>query len=215
MKKIYLVLIVLILTLTSCAAKHTFVLNDDGTITMDETLFYPLANSERFTDYGYGKKQGAVLGGDVYIVDGNDTILFVKRDKSFDYYVPEKLKGFDKPLEECTEFFYVPLQAFDKTGRVDRDFAEKSYRLTGEDAVDFAFYVFYGRPPKDYGYDQKQYAGEIYGVFSETDSIVSAYSVYKYDDDAYSVVIDDEEYLMEVSTAEMIGVMGQRLVKTK
>ena len=28
-------------------------------------------------------------------------------------------------------------------------------------------------------------------------------------------IIDGEEYLMEASTAEMIGIIGQRLVKTK
>ena len=207
MKRIYLVFIAVLLFLTACADEHSFMLNDDGTLTMDSTVYYPLENSYRFTDYGTGRKQGAVLGGDVYVVDGEDTVILVKKEKSFTYYVPEELKGFDKLLEDCTEFFFVPVQALDKNGRVDRKKAEKLYRLTGEAAADFGFYIFYGRTPAENGYENGIYAGEIYGVFPETDSIVSAYSVYKYGADAYSVIIDGEEHLMEEDTAKMIGII--------
>lgn len=207
MKKIISVLLLFVF-LTSCGgSEHTFEMNDDGTVTMDSTVYYPLENSHRFTDYGIGKKQGAVLGAQVYIPEGEDTVLLLRSSDSDTYYVPEHLKGFDKLLEECEEFFFVPKADLDKNGRIDRKYAKKANRLTGEDAVDFAFYVFYGRPPADYGYKNGSYAGEIYAVFGETDTLVSSYPVYKYTQTAYSIVIDGEEYLMELDVARMIGIV--------
>ncbi len=207
MKKIIPILLLLVF-LTSCAShKHTFEKREDGTVTMDSAVFYPLENSHRFTDYGMGKKQGAVLGQDVYIPEGEDTVLLLTSSDSDTYYVPESLKSFDKLLEECKEFFFVPASQLDRNGRVSRKYAQKAKRLTGEDATDFAFYVFYGRAPQDYGYKKCTYAGEVYGVFPELDSLVSSYSVYRYDSDAYSIVIDGEEYLMDLDTAEMIGII--------
>ena len=205
MKKIY-VLLFAVLVLTSCSPKHFIEINEDNTLTLDDTVYYPLKNSERFTDYGY-TKLGSVLGGDVFLTKGQDTALLLKREDSFTYYVTEEYRDFDKLLEECTEFFYVPLQHFDKDGRVDESYAKNVQRLKGKEAEDFSFYVFYGRPPEEYGFETCTYAGEVFGAFPELDSIVSAYSVYKYADDAYSIIIDGEEYLMEVDTAKMIGII--------
>ena len=205
MKKICILLLALLL-LTSCTPKYFIEVNDDNTLTLDGTVYYPLQNSERFTDYGY-TKLGSVLGGEVYLTKGEDTVLLLKRKDSFTYYVEEEDRGFDKPLEDCLEFFYVPLEAFDKNGRVKSSYVDGVERLKGEDAEDFAFYVFYGRPPQELGYEKCSYAGEVFGTFTELDSVVSAYSVYKYADDAYSIIIDGEEYLMEVDTARMIGII--------
>lgn len=204
MKRLWVLLLALLLT--SCAPKYFIEVNEDNTLTLDDTVYYPLTNSERFTDYGY-TKLGSVVGGDVYLTKGEDTVLLLKRKDSFTYYVEEKDRGFDKLLEECREFFFVPVEALDKNGRVKDSYLKRVDRLSGEEAEDFAFYVFYGRPPKDLGYETCSYAGEVFGTFSELDSIVSAYSVYKYAEDAYSIVIDGEEYLMEPDTARMIGIM--------
>lgn len=207
MKKIITTILLFVLILTSCGAKHSFALNEDGTLTMDGNVYYPLDNSYRYTDYGITKKQGTVANGDVCIVEGNSTILLVQSAETSVYYVPEVFRGFDKLLEECTEYFFVPASDLDKSGRIDRSYAEKAKRLKEKQAEDFAFYVFYGRAPEDYGYTEGVYAGEIYAVFPEIDGLVSSYPVYKYSSTDYSVVIDGEETIMDTSWAKEIGII--------
>lgn len=209
MKKILLIILSLLLLFASCSYEHSFELKEDGTLSMDSKVFYPIKNSYRFTDYGFGKKQGAVLGGDVYIIDGQETVLLVKSADSYTYYVGEQFKDFDKLFEDCTEYFFVPAKDLDKNGRIARKYAEKAKRLTGDDALDFSFYVFYGRTPEELGYKKGEYAGEIYATFDEISSLVSSYPVYKYSQMAYSVEIDGTEYLMEIDLAKKIGIITE------
>lgn len=207
MRKLPFVLIAVLLLFTSCAAEHSFTENSDGSITMDTETYYPIENSYRFTDYGKGKKQGSILGADIYIPEGEDTVLLAEKDGSRTYYVPESLRGFDKPLEECTEFFFVKARDIEDDGRISRDIAESARIIKGKDAEDLAFYVFYGRPPQDYGLTECLYVGELFCTFPELDSILSSYPVYGYGRNAFSIVIDGEEYLMDEELARMMGII--------
>ena len=209
MKKVLFTVLSLLLLISSCSYDLDFEMQEDGTIALDDRTFYPLESSYRFTDYGKGRKQGEVGDSEVYVIDGEETVLLVKSEDSYTYYVDERLRDFNKLFEECTEYFFVPEKDLDRNGRVDRKYAEKAKRLTGEDAVDFSFYVFYGRPPQELGYKKGEYAGEIYGEFDEISSLASSYPVYKYSKMAYSVVIDGTEYLMEIDLAKKIGIITE------
>lgn len=207
MKKILLFILALSLLLVSCSSDISFVLNEDGTLIMNEETLYPLPNSYRYTDYGITEKLGDIEIGEVFAVNSSETILYVSSKDASGYYVSEKYKNLDVKLEECKEFFYVPAKDLDKNKRIDREYAKNANRLTGEKAEDFAFYVFYGRTHEELGYTSGEYIGEVFGVMEECEALVSSYPVYRYDSVSFSVVIDGEETVMEPDVARLIGII--------
>ena len=77
MKKILLFILALSLLLVSCSSDISFVLNEDGTLIMNEETLYPLPNSYRYTDYGITEKLGDIEIGEVFAVNSSETILYV------------------------------------------------------------------------------------------------------------------------------------------
>ncbi|MBE6650796.1 MAG: hypothetical protein E7613_05740 [Ruminococcaceae bacterium] len=207
MKKLFLLPVVLFIFLISCSSDISFTLNEDGTLTMDGQTLYPLQNSYRYTDYGISDKIGEIEAGDIYAVKGAETVLFVSSKDTKGYYVTEKYKNLDVKLEECKEFFYVPVKDLDENGRIDREYAKSVKHLIGSDAEDFAFYIFYGRTPEELGYSEGKYIGSVFGVMEESEMLVSSYPIYQYDSISYSIVIDGEETVMDTETARLIGII--------
>lgn len=206
MKK-YLLCILLILCafLISCKSEYTFREGEGGTLLRsDGEKFYPLENSERYVDYGVTKKQGSVLGADIYGVEGGEDALLMQKGEESTYFVGESLMELNKLFEDCDAFFFVPEKDL-KDGRISFSY-KPQVTLTLKDAEDFAFYIFYGRSPREYGFDKGEYIGEIYATFPETDLLATRYSVYFYQGLGYSVEIDGDEYLIEDEWARKIGI---------
>lgn len=199
------VIIVSLLTLlTACADSYTFTEGEGGAlIRSDEKVFYPVGNSYRYSDLGVGSKIGAILGSDVYSVKGSDKIILAGDT----YYVTEEYKSLDVAFEDCKEFLYVPSRDLDKKGRISEKYLEKAEKLTGDDAVDFAFYVFYGREPKELGFERGVYQGQIIALFDIKEPLISSYPVYKWSDKVYSVEIDGTHYTLEEKWAKKIGII--------
>ncbi|MBE6701033.1 MAG: hypothetical protein E7582_03995 [Ruminococcaceae bacterium] len=210
MKKITLILtLVLILFSLSCSEKYTYKEREDGTIIRsDSTVFYPLENSYRYTDLGYGKKVGSILSYDIFPLESEDAIL-VKGLEEEKYYVTEDYKSLDILFEECHTFLFVNKNDLDKKSRVSEKYIEKAEKLTGKTAEDFAFYVFYGRTPEEEGYKRREYFGEIIALFDTPSFLLSSYPVYKYSPTAYSVEIDGEEYMLEIRWSREIGIIEE------
>lgn len=204
MKKIYLLLIVILLAFTACQKDVTVTLDGD-LLTVDGVVYYHLENSNRLTDTG-AEKIGSVFGGDVFEVEGGEGICLTEIKGKRAYYVTEENQGFERLLEECSGFFFASVTDLDKSGRIDKAYINKADILTGREAEDFAFYVFYGRPPKDYGLENGSYIGNVYGIFPEFESLLSTYPVFKFDSRSYSIIIDGEEYLMDEEIVRQIGI---------
>ena len=206
MKKI-LLLFALVLIFTSCSERYTFTESDNGAITRsDGETFLPVENSYRYRDLGVGSKIGAILGADVYSVKGADSLL-VAIGETEEYYISEGETFPDTLFEECTEYCYIPKIDLDKRGRISESALKRADKLTGEEAVDFSFYVFYGREPKELGYLNGVYVGEIIGTMETSLPIVSSYPVYKWSSTAYSVEIDGVHYTLEMEWSEKIGII--------
>ena len=192
--------------LISCDGDYTFDEREDETLLRsDGEEFYPLENSERYIDYGVGKKQGSVLGADIYSVEGTEDVLLMQRKKEDIYFVSEELRGLNKLFEDCDTFFYVPAKELNKSGRIPLSYKPR-LELTLKDAEDFAFYIFYGRSPEEYGYKNGEYMGEIYATFPEAEALATRYSLYYYSGLGYSIEIDGDEYLLEDEWAKKIGI---------
>ncbi len=202
MKKLILASLILLLVLVSCAPEHTAVLNSDDTLTFDGTKYYPLKNSDSFSHIERATKVGAVLGGDVFFIEGSVTCLFKDGENHDTYYVPEACKDIEKLPEECEEFFYLPEA---ETG--NKKYIASARRITGSDAEDFSFYLFYGRTPEESGLIGGKYVGEICALFPELPSLCLSYPVREYSPSAYSVEVDGTEYLLEVKWAREVGII--------
>ena len=207
MKKYFLsAILVFCAFLTSCGSDYAFEEREDATLLRsDGEVFYPLENSERYIDYGVGKKQGSVLGADIYGVEGGADVLLMQKGNKETYYVSEELRGLNKLFEDCDTFFYVPKKNLDKSGRISLSYKPR-LELTLKDAEDFAFYIFYGRSPEEYGYKNGEYRGEIYATFPETDALATRYPLYYYLNLGYSIEIDGDEYMLEEEWAKKIGI---------
>lgn len=202
MKKIILLLL-LILLLASCSEKHTFT-EDDGRLICDERAYYPLENSHRYSDLGLSSKIGEILGSDIYSVKNSDHVLYVGDS----YYVTEEYKDLDVVLEDCGEFFFVNRIDLDKNGRINKKQLSSAEKLTDRDAVDFAFYLFYGREPKELGYVKGEYEGELIATFISDLPLVSSYPVYKWSGVDYSVEVDGVHYMLEEKWSKKIGIIN-------
>ncbi|MBQ7896867.1 MAG: hypothetical protein IJ323_00440 [Clostridia bacterium] len=202
-KNVVLILL-LLFCFCACSGKYTFTEEETGALTRsDGKVFYPIANSYRYSDLGLDGKSGAILGADVYSVKGSDNIVF--SDET--YYVIEEYKGLDVTFENCKEFLYAPRADLDDNGRVSEKYLKKAEKLIGEDAVDFAFYIFYGREPKELGFEQGVYQGEVIALFDIDEPFVSSYPVYQWSDKVYSVEIDGTHYTLEDKWAKKIGII--------
>lgn len=200
MKKIYafvtIAVTLIALILASCSAGYSFTENEDKTITRsDGKVYYPLENSHRYSHLGKTAKSG-----DILILE-NDSIIEVGKT----YYVTEEYKSLDVLFEECLEFFYVDRKEL-KDGRITESIIEKADKLSGKDAEDFSFYVFYGREPKELGLEKGVHQGEICALFETDLPLVSAYSVYKWSESIYSVKIDGVQYTLEDKWLKKIGI---------
>ena len=201
MKKIYafvtIVVTLIALILSSCSSGYTFTENEDKTLTRsDGKVYYPLENSHRYSHLGKTAKSG-----DVVLLE-NDSIVLMGET----YYVTEEYKSLDVLFEECTEYFFVPLKELDD-GRVTENAINKADKLKGTDAEDFSFYVFYGREPKELGYEKGVHQGEICALFETDLPLVSSYPVYKWSESVYSVEIDGVQYTLEDKWAKKIGII--------
>ncbi len=196
MKRIF-VFLVCVLIFVSCSSGFSFTENEDNTVTRsDGKVFYPLENSHRYSYLGKTAKSG-----DVLLLE-NDSIIAVGEK----YYVTEEYKSLDVLFEECTEYFFVERKEL-KDGRITESLIKKSDKLTGKDAEDFSFYVFYGREPKELGFERGVHHGEICGLFETDLPLVSSYSVYKWSESVYSVEIDGVQYTLEEKWAKKIGII--------
>lgn len=202
MKKIILLLL-FILLLVSCSEKHTLT-EDDGRLICDERVYYPLENSHRYSDLGLSSKIGEILGSDVYSVKGGDDVICVGDS----YYVTEEYKDLDVVLEDCGEFFFVNRIDLDKKGRISKNQLAKAEKLSDKEGVDFAFYLFYGREPKELGYLRGEYAGELIATFISDLPLVSSYPVYKWSNVDYSVEVDGVHYMLEEKWSKKIGIIN-------
>lgn len=199
-----IVILLLLFLFCACSEQYTFTEEETGVITRsDGKVFYPIENSYRYSDLGVGSKIGAILGSDVLSVKGSDNIILAGDT----YYVTEEYKSLDVTFENCGEFLYVHRSELDKNGRVSEKYLESAEKLTGDDAVDFAFYVFYGREPKELGFEQGVYQGEVIALFDISEPFVSSYPVYKWSDKVYSIEIDGNHYTLEDKWSKKIGII--------
>ena len=201
MKKI--IVLFLLLVFCSCSEKYTFTEDNGALIRSDKKVYYPINNSQRYSDFGLSSKKGAILGSDIYSVKGSDEVVFAKDT----YYVTEEYKSLDIAFENCEEFFFVPKADLDKDGKISERQLEKAEKLKNEDAVDFAFYVFYGREPEELGYQKGVYVGEVIAPLNIKLPLVSSYPVYKWSDADYSVEIDGTHYMLEEKWSKKIGII--------
>lgn len=193
MKKILLILLAL-LCMCSCSEKLSFTENEDGTLnSSDGQVYYPLENSHRYSDFGLGKKVGAILGADVFSLDNTKQVLYADST----YYVKEEYKSLDVLFEDCDEYLFVPKKDLDKSGRITEKYLKPKKTLKGENAQDFSFYIFYSHTPEEEGYLNGVYVGEIVALFETDLPLYSSYPVYYWDNKAYSVEIDGTHYMIE------------------
>lgn len=196
MKKIVASLL-LVLLLVSCADGFTFTKREDGAIVRsDEKVFYPIDYSYRYQALGIGKKAGEILGAEIYFVKDSDDVISVDGE----CFVSEDYADIDAVFENCTEFLFL-----EKSKKINQRNINKADKLTGGEAEDFSFYVFYGQTPEALGYKTKEYIGEIIGVFDTDLPLVSSYPAYKLGERAYAVEIDGEVYTLDYEWSKKIG----------
>ncbi len=202
MKKI-LLLLTFLLCLTSCSEKVTFSEKEDGTLNCSNgQVYYPLENSHRYADFGLGKKVGAILGADVFSVKNAENILYADGV----YYVDKEHKTLDVLFEDCDEYLFVPKKDLDENGHISSKYLKGKNTLKGKDAEDFSFYIFYSHTPEEEGYINGVYVGEIIALFETDLPLYSSYSVYNWDNRAYSVEIDGTHYLIEDEWVKKISI---------
>ena len=196
MKHIFIFL-ACILIFVSCSSGYSFTEKDNKTLTRsDGIVYYPLENSHRYSHIGKTAKSGNV------VILENDSIILAEGT----YFVTEEYKSLDVLFEECNEYFFAPLQDLDN-GRATENLIEKADKLSGKDAEDFSFYVFYGREPKELGFERGVHQGEICAIFETDLPLVSSYPVYKWSDSIYSVEIDGVQYILEDKWLKKIGII--------
>lgn len=196
MKRIF-VFLFCILVFTSCSSGYTFTENEDNTVTRsDGIVYYPIESSHRYSHLGKTAKSG-----DVVLLENEGIVLMGET-----YYVTEEYKSLDVLFEECLEFFYVDRKDL-KEGRVTESLIKKADKLSGKDAEDFSFYVFYGREPSELGLQRGVHQGEICALFETDLPLVSSYSVYKWSEGVYSVEIDGVQYTLEDTWLKKIGII--------
>ena len=200
MKKL-LLLLLLLLSLSSCSQEITFSEKEDGTlVSSKEEVYYPLENSHRYSVFGLDKKISAILGADVFGVKNTDSIIFADGT----YYVKEEYKELDILFEDCDEYLFVPKKDLDKNGHITQKYLKNKDTLNSKEAEDFSFYIFYSRTPKEEGYVNGVYVGEIIALFETDLPLYSSYPVYHWDNKAYSVEIDSTHYIIENEWAKKI-----------
>ena len=208
MKKTLIFIFVSLILLTSCTARYTFTENPNGSLTRsDKNTFYPIESSYRYADFSERKKLGKCPSGEVWSIDDEGLALLVIGENSERFYLTEEYSHLDILFEECNEYFFAPEKDLDKYGRVSEKYISEAVKLTGDEAVDFAFYIFYGRSPDEEGLGKGKYVGEIIALFDDPQYLVSSYPVYRYGKDAFSVEIDGDEYLLEEKWAKAIGII--------
>lgn len=202
MKKIF-ALLCCIFILSSCSSEINFIENDDKSICLSSgEVFYPIKNTHRFSHLGGERRVGKIGSEDVFFLNKSADVIIVGDD----YYVSQEHSSFDIAFEECSQFLFVPRKRL-KNGRASQSVIDNADKLTGVDAEDFSFYVFYGREPREFGFENGVHFGQILGLFETDLPLVSSYPVYKWSQSLYSVEIDGVQYTLEDKWAKKIGII--------